>query len=79
MSGLRIGHKSRRAANGKGIVKDLVQVVARGMNHECNFSLIMPRQMDKLVADGLFERHDGTYRITDKGRKFLATVENQSK
>ena len=39
------------------------------------FGKILPSKMAELVREGLFEPHDGSYRITAKGRAKLAELE----
>jgi predicted transcriptional regulator len=39
------------------------------------FGKVLPGKMAELVREGLFEPHDGTYRITAKGRAKLAELE----
>jgi DNA-binding PadR family transcriptional regulator len=42
--------------------------------HDADFSRILPSTMKKLVEDGLFEPWEGSYRITDKGRRVLKQI-----
>lgn len=57
-----------------GTVKGLLSPSRR--THEANFSMILPREMDRLVRIGLFEPDgNGSYRITAKGRTKLAELE----
>lgn len=61
-----------------GTVKQLVN--PHPATHEANFRLILPKAMDQLVKDGLFEPDgQGSYRITKKGRQKLAELERLEK
>lgn len=43
--------------------------------HDANFKQILPTKMAELVAQGLFEPWEGTYRITKRGKAVLAKLE----
>ena len=60
-----------------GTFKGLIKPNPR--THDANFSLVLPRKMAQLVAEGLFEPDgNGSYRITEKGRTKLAELEGGS-
>lgn len=77
------GHTKRnRVYSGGSSVKSTEAGLVRPTrSHAADFRRILPGQMDKLVAEGLFERlpHDELgrpqYRITDKGRQVLKDME----
>ena len=59
---------------GSSTVKQLVRVQGT-VGHLPRFDKILPGTMDKLVAKGLFEPWEGTYRITALGKKVLKQLE----
>lgn len=65
-------------SNVAGTVKQLIGLtISKG--HDANFTRILPKTMDKLVAEGLFIKIDDTYQITEKGKKILKDFENKEK
>lgn len=61
------------ARRADGTVKGLVKPCSRAQLPE--FGRILPTKMAQLVAQGLFESHEGSYRITTKGRSVLKQFE----
>ncbi len=75
MSGL-IHHKNLRRSSARradGTVKGLVKPCS--LSNLPNFTRVLPTKMAQLVAQGLFEPHEGSYRITAKGRSVLKQLE----
>lgn len=64
--------KHRKATS---LVKQLVRVRGGARHHEAHFDAILPSAMKELVAMGLFESWEGTYRITTKGKQVLREME----
>lgn len=63
-----------------GLVRDVVKLKSERTNVP-NFKAILPRQMAKLVADGLFVADasaEGGYRITELGKAHLKSLEGKS-
>lgn len=61
------------ARRADGTVKGLVKPCTLAQLPE--FGRILPTKMAQLVEQGLFEPHDGSYRITAKGRSVLNQLE----
>ncbi len=59
---------------GQGTAKGIARVMS-GKGHVPRFDRILPKTMDRLIAMGLFEPWEGTYRITAKGRQLLNELE----
>lgn len=69
----RMSYWKKSQVSGGQIVK---QAGGQGglRGHEPSFDKILPSAMKKLVEDGLFEAHQGSYRITAKGQAYLNNV-----
>lgn len=69
--------KRARVISGAGSPDTAKQLINPSrLTHDANFSRILPREMDRLVREGLFEPDgNGSYRITEKGRAKLVELE----
>jgi ribosomal protein S19E (S16A) len=62
-----------------GTVKQLLGLTTNKRSHEANFSRILPKAMDKLVEEGLFQKTKDGYEITPKGLGYLRNLEQKGK
>ena len=70
----------KNVTNNIGLQSHLPNLVGgrRRTQNVANFGVVLPRKMDQLVAQGLFEPWEGTYRITKAGMEKLKELEKEN-